>query len=342
MGFSAKQTTIGMKKITCMLCIVLFWACDEQKVVLPSSSGNINELSVVIENNLWQGKVGETIREHFARNVRGLPQQEPLFTLSQIPPEVFTGFVRKSRVFLKIEQADPTGITVLIDSLARPQTGVVVSAPTEEKIIQLIEQNQRQIISKFKQQELEEKRRRINKSLGNDKPLEEKLGVSLKFPSAYRYAKSTDDFFWLRKDLANGNMEILIYEVPMRVIDKGEDVIGNIIKMRDSIGKKYIPGPVEGSYMITEKAYAPYLFETKVGGKFAYLTKGTWEVENAFMAGPFINYAVRDEKNDRYVILEGFVFKPSARKRNNMFELKAILQTAEISSNPSTGKGELK
>src|SRR5690606_40011178 len=66
-------------------------------------------------------------------------------------------------------------------------------------------------------------------------------------------------------------------------------------------GKKYIPGPTEGSYMITEEAYAPYLFETKIDGKFAYLTKGTWEVENAFMAGPFINYAVRDEKNNRYV-----------------------------------------
>lgn len=320
-----------MKKITLMLLsIVFFCACDEQKVVLPSSSGNINELSVVIDNNLWQGQVGETIREHFARNVRGLPQQEPLFTLNQIPPQVFSGFVRNSRIFLKIEKDNPKGIGVLIDSFARPQTGIIVSAPTNDQLIGLINKNAPEIISKLKQQELEEKQRRIHKSLKPDQLLEEKLGVSLKFPTAYRYAKTTDDFFWIRKDLANGSMEILVYEVPMSVIDKDTNVIGNIIKMRDSIGKKFIPGPIEGSYMITEKAYAPYLFQTKIDGRFAYLTKGTWEVENAFMAGPFINYAVRDEKNDRYLILEGFVFKPSARKRNNVFELRAILESAEI------------
>ena len=94
-----------MKKITLMLCcIVLLFACDEEKVVLPNSSGNINELSVIIDNNLWQGEVGENLREHFARNVRGLPQQEPLFTLNQLPPQVFNGFVRNHRIFLKIQK----------------------------------------------------------------------------------------------------------------------------------------------------------------------------------------------------------------------------------------------
>lgn len=320
-----------MKKIVLMLCVFsLFWACDEHKVVVPNSVGNINELSVVINNELWQGKVGETIREYFAANVQGLPQQEPLFTLNHIPPKVFDGFVRKTRIFLKVQKDNSVGVGVLVDSFAHPQTGIIISAPTDEKLIALLDKSAPKIISELKQQELDEQRRRIDKSLNSDKKLEETLGVSLKFPTAYRYAKSTEDFFWIRKDLANGSMEILVYEVPMDVIDEGNNVIENIIKMRDSIGKKYIPGPTEGSYMITEKAYAPYLFETKVDGKFAYLTKGTWEVENAFMAGPFINYAVRDEANNRYVILEGFIFKPAARKRDNMFALRAILESATI------------
>jgi len=46
------------------------------------------------------------------------------------------------------------------------------------------------------------------------------------------------------------------------------------------------------------------------------------------MAGPFLTYAIRDDKNDRYVILEGFVFKPSSSKRNQMFEIEAILRSA--------------
>jgi hypothetical protein len=27
--------------------------------------------------------------------------------------------------------------------------------------------------------------------------------------------------------------------------------------------------------------------------------KGTWELRNDFMSGPFINYAILDEENDR-------------------------------------------
>lgn len=319
-----------MKKITFLLCVALLWACNEEKVVLPSSSGNINQLSVIIDSNLWQGDVGETIRDYFAANVQGLPQQEPLFHLNHIPPEAFSGFMRKTRIFLKVQKDKNAGMGVMIDSFARPQTGIVISAPTDEKLIALLHKNASEMIHKFKQQELSEKRRLINKSLKSDKKIEEKLGVSLKFPTAYRYAKIADDFFWIRKDIENGSMEILVYEVPLQTIDRDTNIIGNIIKMRDSIGEKFIPGPTESSHMITEEAYAPYLFETKVDGKFAYLTKGTWEVENAFMAGPFINYAIRDEANDRYVVLEGFVFKPSAQKRDNIFELRAILEGAKI------------
>lgn len=319
-----------------MSIITLFSACEEKKVVLPSSVGRINTLTVVMDNDLWKGQVGEHIRKTFAANVQGLPQQEPLFTLDQLPPKVFEGFVKKTRLFLKVQEDNYRGVAILVDSFAAPQTGAVISAPSHEELIKLIDKYSPRIISKLKEQEIEERQRRIAKSKEDDTKLQEKLGVSLLFPSAYRYAKTSDDFFWIRKDLADGSMEILIYTVPMEVIDKGNNVMENIIKMRDSIGKKYIPGPIEGSYMVTEKAFTPFLFETKIDGKFAYLTKGTWDVENAFMAGPFINYAVRDTANNRYVILEGFVFRPSLQKRDNIFSLRAVIESADI--NAPTGK----
>jgi hypothetical protein len=118
--------------------------------------------------------------------------------------------------------------------------------------------------------------------------------------------------------------------VPLNQIDRDTSVIANIIKMRDSIGKAYIHGGLEGRYMITEEAYAPYLFDSEIDGKFAYETKGTWEMKSAFMAGPFVNYAIRDSVNNRYIILEGFTFAPATAKRDNMFELEAILKSAKI------------
>ena len=324
-----------MKKIFFLfLASLTFVACDgngkENERIVSDSSGNINNLSVIVDNNLWQGEVGEAIRENFAAPVDGLPQEEPLFSISQMPPEAFSGFSRKNRTFLKIEKGEPADIKIGKDLFAKPQTGVVITGETNEEIVRLINQNAERIIEAFKKTEIKEKQRRISKSLKDDSRLEEELGVSLDFPDAYRYAKDEDGFFWIRKDIPNGSMEIMVYEVPINTIQKDSNIVGNIIKMRDSIGEQHIPGPVEGSYMITEAAYAPYLFNSEIDGRFAYETKGTWEVNDAYMAGPFVNYAVLDEENDRFVVLEGFAFAPSASKRDNMFELEAILKSAEI------------
>lgn len=325
-----------MKRSLILLAsIFLLIACKNEKAekndrILSDSSGNINQLTVVIDNKLWEGQVGEVIRTNFAAPVDGLPQEEPLFSLSQIPPETFSGFVRNSRIFLKVEENGPKGMDLIEDEFARPQTGIVVQGDNSEEIIEVINKSSDSIIKILKKTELTEKQRRIRKSLTKDESLNEKFGLNLKFPSAYRYAKDDKHFSWIRKEIPKGSMEILVYEVPISKIENDSSVIGNIIEMRDSIGEAQIPGRLEGSYMITEKAYAPYLFETKIDGKFAYETRGTWEVENDFMAGPFVNYAIKDEKNDRFIILEGFVFSPSRAKRDNIFELDAILQSAKF------------
>ncbi|MGB7842030.1 MAG: DUF4837 family protein [Salinimicrobium sp.] len=324
-----------MKKFLAIIIgIFVLTSCgDDPKkddVILPDSSGNINNLSVIIPNDLWNGEVGEEIRNVLAAPVDGLPQEEPLFSINQMPPEAFSGFVRKNRIFLQVQKGEEAGIKIAENPYARPQKGVRITGQTNEEIINLIGENSEKIIQEFKKTEIKEKQRRISKSLKDDTPLEEKLGVSMKFPTVYRYAKKDDDFFWIRKDIKNGSMEILVYQVPMSTITKDTNTIGNIIRMRDSIGLANIPGPVEGSHMITEAAYAPYLFKSQIDNKFAYETKGTWEVTNAFMAGPFINYAVMDEENHRIVVLEGFTFAPSARKRDNMLELEAILKSAKI------------
>lgn len=298
--------------------------------ILSDSSGNINQLTVVINNQLWEGEVGEAIRENLAAPVDGLPQEEPLFSLSQIPPETFTGFVRNSRIFLKIEERGNKGMQLFEDEFSRHQTGIVIQGQSNAEIIDVINKQADSIVKLLKKTELAEKQRRIRKSLKKDDGLKEKFGINLKLPSAYRYAKDEDQFSWIRKEIPKGSMEILVYEVPINKIENDSSVIANIIKMRDSIGEAQIPGRLEDSYMITEKAYAPYLFETVIDGKFAYETRGTWEVQNDFMAGPFVNYAVKDEQNDRFIILEGFVFSPSRSKRDNIFELDAILQSAKI------------
>ena len=303
----------------------------KSKKVLTSSSGSINSLSVIIDDSLWKGEVGENIRQELASPVTGLPQEEPLFSLSHIPPKAFDGFMRTSRLFMSVQITDENKVSLVRDMYARPQIGFVVTGKSSADIVELIKNNSSRIIKEYKKVEVKANQNRISKSLKSDEELQERFGLRMKFPSVYRYAVKEDDFVWLRKDIQHGSMEILVYEVPLKAIDKDTNTIRNIVKMRDSIGKKYVPGPVDDSYMITEEAYAPFLYNTKIDGKDTYLTKGTWEVKGAFMAGPFVNYAIRDEANNRYLVLEGFVFKPQTpTKRNNIFELQSIFRSAKL------------
>ncbi len=296
---------------------------------LPSSVGNINSIQIIMENDLWNGSVGETLRKYFAAPTDGLPQQEPLFSMNQMAPANFSDFARSYRGFVYVKIGDKDTVSLKENSYARPQTGAFVTGTSRESLVQLIENNHERIIATLKQAELKEKQRRIKVSTLKLDSLEERLGVSLTISSAYRVALAKDDFYWLRKDLKSGSTNVIIYEVPLNTIGQDSTVIGDIITMRDSISGDKLPVE-EGGRFITEEAFAPLLFTTEIDGKFAYETKGTWEVKDQWMAGPFVNYAIRDEANDRYLILEGFTYAPSVEKRNHQFELEAILKSAKF------------
>ena len=53
----------------------------------------------------------------------------------------------------------------------------------------------------------------------------------------------------------------------LKPLKKDNNIIANITQMRDEIGKANIHGTLPNTWMITEAAYAPYLFEEKIANK---------------------------------------------------------------------------
>ena len=108
-----------MRKIILLFVCFTVFGCKNEKSanqrILSDSSGNINNLSVIIENDLWQGNVGEAIRNVLASPVDGLPQDEPLFSMSQLPPQVFTGFATHNRIVLKIEKGKASNFRIALN-----------------------------------------------------------------------------------------------------------------------------------------------------------------------------------------------------------------------------------
>jgi len=312
---------------------LLLSACntsDNKKVYKPQSSGNINDLSVVIDNILWDSSVGETIRSTIGAPLYGLPQDEPQFSLRQIPSSVFSGFVKNSRLILKVVKGTAAATKFYKDLYASPQRMVLVSGMTNQEISNQIIQNQDKICKAFQTQELEEKQRRTKKSVFNTTSITKQFGINIQFPSIYRIAKQVDDFLWIRRDIKTGTVNLMIYTLPYDDNITKEALAKRVIKVRDSIGKLYIPGPVEGTYMTTEAAYTPFYGNAKVGSLNSFETRSIWQVKDAFMSGPFINYWIEDPVNNRYLVAEGFVFAPSVGKRDYIFELEAIIQSISI------------
>ena len=313
-------------------CFVLLASCGKSdgKRLVTNSSGTVNNLSIVVDNELWEGTVGETIRSILAAPVYGLPQEEPMFDMSQMPPHVFNGFATRNRTVLKIEKGE-ANTKFLKNIYAKPQKLIVVSGETIAEIKAELEKNADRIVSTFKNSEINEVHKRIQISPNKNNNIEEVLGLTIQFPSAYRIAKEEDGFFWIKKDTKNGYMNILLYTLPLEtMLFSDTDLVNTVVKMRDSIGEKHIPGPVEGSFMITEASYTPFIGNTIIDNKPAIVTKSTWEVENAWMAGPFINYVIEDKVNNRLVVAEGFTYAPASAKRDKMFELEAIIKSINI------------
>jgi len=300
----------------------------EEEGAYAKSAGRPNSLTIVMDNVLWEGKIGDELRKHLADGVPGLPQEEPLFTIKQMSPNAFAGFARKSRCFLKIKANKVSNYEVFKNKYARPQIGIEISGNTDKGIIENIRKHKDEIINTFKSVELLNKQKVVKTPL-KIKTLKENLGITINVPKSYRIAKEDKNFYWVRKNIPHGSMDLLMYELPLNYFKDSLSITQNIIHMRDKIGGDNIVVD-EGGRFITEEAFSPFLKEVTFLDSETYETRGTWEVKNKFMAGPFVNYVIKDLKNNRLLVLEGFVFAPSVRKRDYLFELEAIIKSAKL------------
>lgn len=134
------------------------------------------------------------------------------------------------------------------------------------------------------------------------------FGIFLKILFVYCVVLVCNDFYWICKDFKlNGSINILVYEVLLNVIGWDSSIIGDIIKVRDIIGFGYLLVEDDDLFVI-EEVFVFYFFIIEIDGKFVYEIKGMWEVKDNFMVGLFFNYVIKDEKNNWFLIIEGFMY----------------------------------
>ncbi|MDC9721169.1 MAG: DUF4837 family protein [Urechidicola sp.] len=323
-----------MKKITLLFILsILMFSCDpkETQITLVDSNGIMNQVLVVMNYDLWKGAEGKALKNVINEPVVGLPQPEPHLDAIQIPTDAFKNLFLSQKSILYVSIGDTNEFNIRTDVYARPQKIITITATDSERLIEEINNRKDEILTTFRDFDIKAMQYRLRNKQFNTKKLVtlDKLGISLQIPSKYRLVDDTGNFLWLRQHLKEGqSSNILVYELPINSIEDEEGK--NINSVRDTIGKKYIPGQFEGSYYITEQAYTPKTNVIELAGINGFETRGKWEVKNDFMAGPFLNYTLVDKANNRLIVLEGFAYAPAVNKRNYMFEIEAVLKTLKI------------
>lgn len=326
-----------MKNLVALLALVLISnsSCKEDKEsrYVPESIGAINSLAVVMDNELWQGEAGDKVREYFAAPVAGLTMEEPLFTINYMPPSVFTGSIQHTRSVLYIIKDSTSKGLIKTDVYAKPQKVGVISGTNVQDIVKNIEANAGEIIKAFKGLEITEAQKRFQRSLNKETVLTDNFGITLDVPSAYRVGRQEDNFVWYSRQVPKGEMNLIVYAMPDDYFKNDSTLVKDIIRMRDSIGSVYVPGEdIAGkqNHMVTEKYLAPQVYPTDIGGKKGVEVRGLWEMSDYPMGGPYLMYIINDKANNRKLIAEGFTFAPATQKRDNMFELEAIIKSIKF------------
>ncbi len=320
------------------LSLFLLLSCENKpsKKLLPGSIGRFNELVVVINEKDWEGKIGLALKEVLESDVIGLPQPEPQFSVTQIAPRGFNGFLKHNRNILRINQGEKATMNISYDQDAKGQVIVELIGPTKDAIVNFIKQNENEIIQIFKQHDLQLVKKRLSKNSHNFQKTNffKNQSISLNIPKEYLTVKDENDFIWYRRRIehsgyqVNGSLNIIAYTLKLDyTLDQLQD---SIINIRNAVGKKYIPGETEGGYMMTEAAYDPHIYPAEIDGKKALKVLGKWEIYNEFVAGPFVSYFVPDPDNNRLVVVEGIVYAPIIKKRDFIFEQDAILNSLKI------------
>lgn len=300
-----------------------------------TAQGRPYELVVVVNQPIWMGPLGDSLRAVLAAPIDYLPQTEPEFDVLRVTPDGFTNIVADHRNVLKV-LVDPslkeTAVGVQYDVTAAPQIVLTLQGPTEQSLIDYLATNGDKLVYAVQQAERD---RAINfaKRFGApnvEEVIKERFGITMHVPKGYYVAANEPDFVWARNEQSNTSQGFMIYSYP------AEGARSLTVEALAAARKRFaarIPGPSEGSYMTNSAVFPPTEVRAfRLEGRLWVEMRGFWDVENDFMGGPFVSYSTIDTATGYVVTLDCYVYAPKLppHKRNLMHAVEHLLYTVQF------------
>ncbi len=329
---------------------------------VPTAFGELNEIVIVMEPEMWEGPVGDTLRYYYSAAYPLLPQPESIFDLRHfsavdlekdpLRKELRTYMIvanlndenaPTTRMALKDigtekaraakETPDDDNNAAGHDKWAKGQLLIYQFAYSEDKLIEVLKANfpaVKKRVNNFDDRKLQAyvyldgENKPLMESLKNDK------GINMRIPNDYFRADIEDeDMIWLRKETEEISSNILLKKIPYE--SQSQLTKENLIAIRDSIGKQYIASTLENTYMRVNSVDLPVISNvTKINGYYAVEARGVWEIVNDYMGGAFISYLILNPNTNELLFADGFLHAPGKDKRDFMEHLNYILNTIKF------------
>lgn len=303
---------------------------EGDKSMLPTSSGKYGEVLVVLDTALERGALSEAINSIFNKALDGMPQKEAAFRMSTVDNKAFLSILKRSRNVLKliVDSKHKTKIQLIEDVWAKDQFVIRIFAPNQEKATSLLQKNEQTIRDYFNEKEKERLGKQFKKSLQLDlmDTVKQRLGVKLNIPPAFITMSKRKNGIWFKKEKKIKDHQIvqglMIYTHPYN--SDSTFSVEQMVNFRDDFTKENVQGTLENSYTKVYEEYKAVSKEINLNGVYAMEYRGLWNAKNDFMGGPFLHYTLVDEKNNRVINIDGFVYAPKFNKREYLRELEAI------------------
>lgn len=327
---------------------------------VPTAFGSLNEIVVIMDTDLWEGPMGDTIRYYYSSAYPLLPQPEPVFDLRQFTPEELEKerLRKELRTYMFVGNLEdtnsPTTKMILADigqekarraredkafnsitgrdKWAKGQLVIYQFGYSTEELLNTLKENFPAV--KKRVYEFDSKKLDAYVYLnGENKKLEEEIrtsmGVSLKVPSDYFLAINDGNIIWIRKETDDISSNILLKKI--KYTDQAQLSKENLLALRDSIGKQYISSTLPDTYMQVNAIDLPVLSNpTKINGYYALDARGIWEIVNDYMGGAFVSYFILNPNTSELLFIDGFLHAPGEDKRDFMMQLDHVLQSVKF------------
>ena len=317
--------------------VIMFGSCngfmDAGSGGKSASSGPVGEVLVVISKAKWEGNVGDTIFAILSKPFPQLPQNEATFKPIHINKKLFrsTGATHRNIIFVNIlpENKEPK-LTVERNHWSNPQIILNIYASSDKEFIEFFAKNSELIMKTLLDEEINRfaKLYKRYKSGEIEQILMSQHNLKMEIPLDYEIDVSKDNFVWISNEQPKTSQAIFIYYYNYK--DTSDFELHNLINVRDSITRRYVPGPVVGSYMTTEKLIIPSKEVFSLNGEYACKIRGLWKTEGYLLGGPFVSVSIVDKKRNRIITADGYVYAGKQDKKIFLWQVEAILQSLTV------------